>query len=146
MTTNHAYLDAADALKYAAALLRGRADWTCDSIGGAMCVHEVEHGQQEGHDVELDAIEEVVSDIETLAAQFGDPRRYSDGRRIKTSREIEYGLVTSHVWHPDPSAEQPRSWTGHLPSGDPDVPSPGVFQVTTTPRTQEIFVRVVRTA
>jgi hypothetical protein len=133
-------LRADDALKYAAAILRERVEWTTDSIVGSDCDHH------DGHELECDAIREVVIDICALAAQFGDPCRYSDGRRVTSVKEIEYGFSTHHVWHPNAHTEQPRSWTGPLLSHDPDVDSPGVFEVTTTPLTQEIFVRVVRTA
>ena len=63
-----------DALKYAAAILKSRTDWTCDSIGGSMCNGD--------HEIELDAIRDVVTEIRALAAQFGDLMRYSDGRRV----------------------------------------------------------------
>ena len=126
-----------DALKYAAALLNSRTDWACDSIGGSMCGY--------GHDDELDAINDTIKDVLGLAARFGDPRRYSDGRLVQSSKEIVYGLVTSHVWHPVIADEESISWRSSLPS-DPDVPSPGVYEVTTYPETQDIHVRVVRTA
>jgi hypothetical protein len=125
-----------DALKYAAAILRARTDWTLDSIGGAMCDGD--------HDVELDAIAEVVKEIEGLAALFRYPRLYSDGRRATSLAEIEPGLVTEHVWYPDPNFEKPASHRGHLLSGDPNVPSPGIYEVTTNPTTQHIHIRVVR--
>jgi hypothetical protein len=138
MTANH--LRADDALKYAAAILRQRVEWTTDSIVGSIC------DDADGHELECDAIREVMIDICALAAQFGDPCRYSDGRQVTSIKEIEYGLSTLHAWHPDAHTEQPRSWRGNLLSHDPDVDSPGVFEVTTTPLTQGIFVRVVRTA
>ena len=128
-----------DALKYAAALLHSRTDWATDSIGGSSC-------DRGGHELELDAIADVISDIGRLASQFGDPRRYSDGRMVKSSREIERGLTTEHVWHPVLELEQVRSHRRSLLSGDPDVPSPGMYEVTTYPVTQEIHVRVVRSA
>lgn len=128
-----------DALKYASAILRSRADWTLDGIAGSMC-------DQGGHDLELDAISDVVDDISRLAAQYGDPRRYSDGRMVKSSKEIERGLTTEHIWHPVAEREEIRSHRGNLLSGDPDIPSPGIYEVTTYPATQEIHVRVVRTA
>lgn len=78
-----------------------------------------------------------------MAAQFGDPYHYSDGRRVKTVREISPGLLTEHIWHPDPAAEEPQSWRGHLVF-DPGENCPGIYEVTTTPETQDIHVRVVR--
>ncbi|BDX30936.1 hypothetical protein TUM20985_14830 [Mycobacterium antarcticum] len=130
MTTN---CTAADAMKCAAALLKSRTDWTGDAI--AAC--------DQDHEIELDAINETVTEILALAAEFGDPRRYSDGRRVEQSAEIERGLVTHHVWHPDAAAEQPSSWRSSLPY-DPGEPSPGLYEVSLTPVTQEILVRVVR--
>lgn len=129
--------NAADALKYAAALLRQRADWTTDLIGGSGCNVD--------HETSLAAIEATSDEISALATQFGDPRRYSDGRLVKSAREIEPGLVTEHVWHPDPSAEPATSWRGAL-RHDPDEPSPGIFEVTLDPAAQVIHVRTVRLA
>jgi hypothetical protein len=133
MTINY---NASDALKYAAAMLHKRLEWTTDAIGGSGCSGD--------HEVQLDAIDAALDEIAALAAQFGDPHHYSDGRRVKSSKEIEAGLTTDHVWHFDPSQEERRSWRGDLLSGDPDVPSPGVFEVETDPATQEILVRVAR--
>lgn len=127
----------ADLLKYAAALLAQRVEWTTDEISGSMCSGE--------HQIPLDAICDAASEIAALASQCGDTRRYSDGRHVRSSREIESGVITEHVWHPDPAAEQPSSWRGAL-RHDPGVPSPGVYEVTLAPVTQEILVRVVRTA
>lgn len=126
---------ALDALKYAAALLRQRTEWTTDSISGADCNAD--------HEPEVSAIEATAAEINTLAAHFGDPRRYSDGRLVKSSREIEPGVITEHVWHPDPSVEEPRSWRGTL-RHDPGEPCPGLYEVSLTPATQEIHVRTVR--
>lgn len=128
-----------DALKYAAAILRERTEWALDEIGGSSC-------DQHGHEMQTDAIHDITVDIAKLAARFGDPNRYSDGRVVQSSRWIEKdALSTGHVWHPDPAEEEPHSWRGSLPSYDPDVPPPGVYEVTTDPATQEIHVRVVRT-
>ena len=127
---------AGDALKYAAVMLKSRADWTCDSIAGSMCT--------EDHETELDAIDATVREILALAVQFGNPCRCSDGRRVESFAEIQRGHVIHHVWHPDPSAEQPASWRAVLPS-DPGEPSPGIYEVTTDAATQGIHVRVVKT-
>lgn len=129
-----------DALKYAAAMLQSCTDWALDSIGGSLCEA---HG---GHDDELDAMHEAIARVSKLADQFGQHNRYANGRAVKSSKRITDGLITSHVWHPDPAQEKQESWRGYLPSGDPDVPSPGTYEVTTYPETQEIHVRVVRTA
>lgn len=127
-----------DALKYVAAILNERIEWTTDGIGGSGCDHS--------HDIELDALLDINTDVRGLAARFGDLNRYSDGRMVKTRKEIDQGLYTVHVWHPDPSSEESKSHRGALLSGDPDVPSPGIYEVTTYPETQEIHVRVVRSA
>lgn len=127
-----------DALKYAAALLRDRTDWALDAIGGSDC-------NRHGHEVELDAIHSAIASVSKLAEQLGDWQHYSDGRIVKSGAQIEDGVYTEHVWHPDPSQEQVHSWRGQLRS-DPGIPSPGVYEVTTYPATQEIHVRVVRTA
>lgn len=128
-----------DALKWAGAMLESRTGWALDSIGGSMC----DHG---GHEDELDALHDAVLEVRQLAAGTRDPRRYSDGRLVQSSKEIEPGFVTSHVWHPDLGSEEGASWRGDLPSYDPDLPAPGIYEVTTYPETQEIHVRVVRTA
>lgn len=129
-----------DALKYAAALLRDRTDWALDSIGGSMC------DDSDGHEDELDAIHLAIAEVSSLAELLGDCQHYSDGRLVRSSREIADGLVTSHVWHPVVRMEKSESWRGQLPSYDPDIPSPGMYEVTTYPETQHIHVRVVRTA
>jgi hypothetical protein len=126
---------AADALKYAAAILRERVWWTTDAIYGSECNID--------HDTELYAISDVCHQISSIAAQFGDPLRYSDGRPVVSRTEIQPGLTVEHVWEPDPAREQPLSWRGSLPS-DPDVPSPGVYEVTGDPQTQKIHVQIVR--
>jgi hypothetical protein len=129
-------LRADDPLKYAAALLKSRFEWTGDAIGGSVCDGD--------HELELDALDDTVKEILGLAALFGSRLRYSDGRLVESSAEIEPGLVTSHIWQPEPGAEQPQSHRGHLLSGDPDVPSPGIYEVSTNPVTQQLSVRVVR--
>lgn len=134
---------AVDALKYAAALLHQRHDWITDSIASQCCQYE--NGEYIDHESELEALTDTDREIRQLAALFGDPHRYSDGRVVRTVREIEPGVVTEHIWEPDPAAEQPRSWRGPL-RHDPDEPSPGLFEVETDPIAQEIRVRTVRLA
>ena len=63
---------------------------------------------------------------------------------VQSSAEIQPGLITSHVWHPDAATEDATSWRASLPS-DPGEPSPGVYEVSLDPVVQEIHVRVVRT-
>lgn len=127
-----------DALKYAAAKLASCTDWATDSIAGSMCASG-------GHEDETDAISEMTTEVVRLAALFGNPLRYSDGRMVKSGAWIDNGMRTEHVWHPDPVQEEPQSWRGHLHSGHPDVPSPGIYEVSTEPSTQDLHVRVVRT-
>ena len=136
-TTPLSQVSAADALKYAAALIGQRAEWTTSAIGGCDCGAD--------HDLELGAIVETSREITAVAAGFGDLSRYSDGRRVLSSREIAPGLVAEHIWHPDPAAEKPRSYRGTL-GHDPGEPCPGLYEVETDPATQELHVRVVRTA
>ena len=125
----------ADALKYSAAILKQRCDWTLDVIGGSGCEYD--------HEEEIDATLSVVDVIRALADQYGDPNRYSDGRLVQSSAEIQDGLVTTHVWHPCEIAEDARSWRAALPS-DPGMPSPGIYEVSYDPVAQDIHVRVVR--
>ncbi|ULE32584.1 hypothetical protein [Mycobacterium sp. IDR2000157661] len=110
-----------DALKYAAAILRS---WTTDDDG---------------------AVPPPVNNVADLAALFGDTGRYSDGRRIESTADITpagTGTV-SHIWQPDPAAEQPISDGTALPD-DPDGRSLGFFQVMTDPTTQTIRAYLVR--
>ena len=123
-----------DALKYAAAAASATAEWALDAIGGSLCDH--------GHEDEANAIADTVREVAELAAQYGDPMRYSDGRAVKTTRDIAPGLVTSHVWQPNPGDEKPQTWTGEL-LHDPGTPRRGSYTVTTDPLTQEIHVRVM---
>lgn len=125
-----------DALKYAAAKLTSCTDWACDSIAGSLC----DHG---GHENECDAINDVAAFIQGVAAQFGDINRYSDGRAVQSTAQIVDGLTTAHIWEPNPYAEEPSSWRGNLHSGHPDIESPGVFEVSATPLTQELHIRVL---
>lgn len=133
------YIDPLDALKYAAAILRARTDWALDSIGGSTCEGA------DGHETECDAITDIVLEILQLASAYGDRRVYSDGRMVEQYAEIQPGFVTHHVWHPDPAAEERRSWRSTLPS-NPGIPSPGIYEVTLEPAEQSVHVRVVRTA
>jgi hypothetical protein len=125
----------ADALKYIAALVTERTDWTTDAISGSGC--------NRSHEIEVDAIDAMVREIVNLARQYGDPRVYSDGRQVRTTTRIHScGLTSAHVWHPDPTAEAPQTWGGSL-LHDPGTPSPGVFSVTTDPATQRVHVNTV---
>ena len=131
------HIPAEDRLKFIVARLHSVTDWAIDSIGGSGCE------PADGHETELDAIADLVAEITHLASGFGDPLVYSDGRAVKSRKQIQASLIVEHVWHPDPALEEPRSSGSSLPS-DPGVPSPGVYEVTTNPGTQEIDVRVIR--
>lgn len=129
-------MNAEDALKYAAAILKERISWTTDEIGGSCCNSD--------HEIPLDAIHAIGKDIAKLAARFGDPNLYSDGRVVESGRWIDKDAIwTSHVWHPNPAEDTAHSWRGSLPS-DPGEPSAGVYEVQCEPATQQIHVRVVR--
>jgi hypothetical protein len=138
MMITHAPIRADDALKYAAAKLKSCTEWACDSIAGSLCDHE-------GHEDELGAIYDTAAFIQGLAAQYGDLNRYSDGRAIKSHKDVteDAGLRIEHIWEPNPYAEERSSWRGNLHSGHPDIPSPGVYEVSTSPLTQEIHIRVL---
>lgn len=69
----------ADAPKYAAALLRSRTEWTCDSIAGST------RTGANGHELEVDAINDTVTEFLELASAYGDRRIYSDGRVVEQS-------------------------------------------------------------
>ena len=127
-----------DALKYAAALLQSRTDWAIDSIAGADCGGD--------HEIEIDAISDIAAVINGLAVEFGDRRVYSDGRKVASHAWVEADCIrVEHIWHPDPAQEKPKSWRGNLPH-DPGTPCPGIYEVTTDPQTQDLHVRVVRSA
>lgn len=112
-------------MKYAHALLTHRIDWTTDAISRSEC--GLNHG------LELDAIDDIVREIGSMAAVFGYPERYNDGRQVVTRTEIYRGLMAWHIWQPYPN-EEPQSWRGDLPCGGPDLPVPGVYEVRTVPR------------
>lgn len=126
-----------DYLKYAAARLHSCTDWAIDSIAGSICDH--------GHEDELNDLSDIAAEINGIAADFGNRLIYSDGRVVKTRKEIEQGHTIEHIWHPDPVQNKAHSWRGKL-LHDPGTPCPGIYEVTTDPATQDIHVRVVRTA
>jgi hypothetical protein len=145
MTTNYSPLDS---LRYINSHCFDLLDYVIDSLGCSK-----PNGLNEEQTEDLQAmLESVQVDIRTeLKAHASDatmPARlqsYSNGRRVRSDAEIQYGLVTSHTWHPDASAQETRSWRSSLPS-DPGVPSPGIYEVTLEPAAQDIHVRVVRIA
>lgn len=128
--------NAEDTLKYVAALVSSRLDWVIDEIGGSIC--------DDDHDLPLDALKDLADEVEALASQFGDPRRYRDGRVVKSRAIIENHFLTEHLWHPTPGVEKPCSWSGAL-LHDPGTPDRGIYTVDTNPADQTIHIGVVRT-
>ena len=127
-----------DVLKYALARTRDTQGWALDSVGD--CDHP------DGHDDAVTALVDEQFKLRELAAQvIREPERYSNGRLVQTTKQITHGLYTGHVWHPLADAEEPYSWRAALPS-DPGVPSPGVYEVSVDPTSQQIHVRVIRLA
>jgi hypothetical protein len=141
MTTNYTPLDS---LRYINSHCNDLLEYVLDRLSCDLPDRDVEDLQS--------MIESVQHDIRTeLKAHASDatmPARlqtYSNGRVVRSNAEIEDGLVTSHTWHPNASAQESRSWRASLPS-DPGVPSPGIYEVTLEPVMQDIHVRVVRSA
>lgn len=80
-----------------------------------------------------------------MAAGFGDPDRYSDGRFVESTVDITpAGNGTVHyVWFPDPTAEQPTASVAEL-ADDADGLPRGWFEVSTDPTTQTLRAVLVR--
>jgi|GEM_PF-5871298 len=94
-----------DALKYAAALLNYRAEWINRSIGGSDCDTD--------HDVELDSISAIARQVSKIAAHFGDPRRYSDGRLVTSLIQDRGATSPSTCGIPTRQLRQyRRGWVG----------------------------------
>ena len=123
---------AEDMFKYAAALLDERAEWALGSIAST------ESGDD--HENALNGMQAIVEEIGCMAEEFGDPNRYSCGRRIRTQIDVQRGLVTEHIWHPDPGSEAVLSWTGDLPPKVDGGPPRGRYEVTIDPWTQDVTV------
>lgn len=121
-----------DALKYALEMFAERTEWAQTAISTIA-----------GDDPDIAFLDAALCEIENLALRFGDPARYSDGRRVKSRADIAQGIYYEHIWHPEMSQETPQNWRGKLLS-DPGNPCPGYFVVTTDPVAQQIDVRVVR--
>ncbi|SCX15178.1 hypothetical protein [Mycolicibacterium fluoranthenivorans] len=137
-------LRADDALKYAAAVLRKRTNWALENIGISEERGSTEDYGDDVHGNALEAMYEVVEEIEELAARFPDPRHYADGRQIKTSKRIVGCFVAEHIWHPVAAEETPSNYGGRLPSLTDDSTSPARYEVSTDPATQTIHTRVVK--
>jgi hypothetical protein len=143
--TNYSPLDS---LRYINSHCFDLLDYVIDSLG---CSKPNGLDEEQTEDLQS-MLESIQADIRTeLKAHASDatmPGRlqyYSNGRRVNSAAVIEDGLVTSHTWHPDATAQESRSWRSSLPS-DPGIPSPGIYEVTLEPTAQDIHVRVVRIA
>lgn len=120
-----------DRIKHAAAEADSASDWALSEIGD--CDGE--------RDLAVDVLCEALAKLLAAVHQLDNRHRYSDGRAIVSRVEIVDGLVAQHIWKPD--GEEPTKWRSDLPSFDPDVPSPGKYEVTTDPATQGIHVRIL---
>jgi hypothetical protein len=127
--------NAGDSLKYLCAIVRQRIACATDAIASDGCDGD--------HDDALAEIRAIIREVDRLAAPFGDPHVYSDGRQVETTVQIEPYSHLTHTWHPDPTAEKARSYGGSL-LYDPDTECPGFFQVATDPATQTIDIAVIR--
>jgi hypothetical protein len=135
-------LRADDALKYVVAYFAQQADWIVDSVGGAGCRSE-DGDARIDHTNEMDCLEHMVKKFRAMAARYGPPGAYSDGRRVVSHAEIGPYMVTEHVWHPIAAAEEPEQWSSPMPH-DPHEPSAGIYSVTTDPATQTFHTCIVK--
>ena len=118
-----------DVLKYMAYRVRNTISWTVDSLP-----IEGDDGEHE-----IDALCALAEEFETLLGPLCEAwNHYSDGREIQTSREIEHGFTTSHVWHPDPAQDTEQTYSGRL-LADPGENN-GTYEVRIVPP-QEVTVR-----
>lgn len=131
-----------DSLRYLEARIGSGLEYVIDRLGWSLLDGLTE-----------DETEDLQNILESLQAEIQAQRKshtanrwyYDDGRAVKSRADIEEGHYTEQVWHPDPGAEpEPHSWRGNLLSGEPDVASPGIYEVTITPEDQQIHVRTVR--
>lgn len=131
-----------DSLRYLESHVGNGLEYVIDRLGWSLL-----DGLTEDETEDLQNILESLHDaIVTERKSHTDNRYYyDDGRAVKSRADIEEGHHVEQVWHPNPKAEpEPHSWRGNLSSGDPDQASPGVYEVTITPETQDIHVRTVR--
>lgn len=103
-----------DALQWLCRFLKTQVEWVTDGIGGSMCGDD--------HGIELDALDhslmlEMRAVMEPIVGTWGT---YSDGRKVTTHVEIESFGHYTHLWHPDPSRDKPRTLTGQLARNHPD--------------------------
>jgi hypothetical protein len=131
-----------DSLRYIDARLCSALDYVIDQLGWSLL-----DGVNEALVEDLQTVlESAKDDIRAeMKAHQVDRFRYDDDRVVKSRAEIEYGRYFEMVWHPDPAVERPPySWRGHLTPPDEHSPSPGVYEVTVDPESQEVHVRTVR--
>ncbi|TSD47960.1 hypothetical protein FFI94_018770 [Rhodococcus sp. KBS0724] len=115
-----------DALKYLTAFVQTQTDWAVDAIG---CNAYSDLSREDADRIE-NAISDPIDTIEHLAKHMlevvqvlepgFDPStgKYSDGRRVRSHVEIEYGRSFSNLWHCDPNQDSAQTLTGTL-SADP---------------------------
>ncbi len=87
-----------DVLKFLIRDLERTLDWTLDSLG--------EQGLAVDAHPELEAIEALGAEAARLCGPLVEAwNRYSDGREVLTTVEIENGHVYSMLWNPDPTKD-----------------------------------------
>lgn len=128
-----------DALKYLAIDISRTVGWTTDSLCSS--------GVFDNDPPEIEAICQMVEDMNALLGPLVEVwNRYSDGREIKTTVEIEPGFSYDHTWHPDPSKNAASVVTGKL-LADPGedngtyeirIVPPQTVEVRTFPRTLQV--------
>jgi hypothetical protein len=99
-------LNPADALTYLALLAEQRLDWAGESVSANSA------------DADLETETEALGDLadtcrDTLRQVFGQvPTRYSTGRLVRSTVDIEEGHPFTVLWHPDPTHGQPHTCRG----------------------------------
>lgn len=142
---------ALDVLKYQAAIGKSQIEWATDYIGG-----NVYHGLSDDAASQIeDALEDPIETINDYAkgilASVLDIEpdftlsegRYSDGRRISSSVEIETGMTFSHTWHYDVSkGPQGPFWIRGGELGADPGQYAGSYAVKVDPSNQTLEVEV----
>lgn len=95
---------AEDALTYLFHHVRSTIEWTTDSI----CCN-VSEREGENIETELDQLHGLIETAAQMHGAHGHLNVYSDGRPVHTGARLDDGAVFSHLWHPDPAHDIPRS-------------------------------------
>jgi hypothetical protein len=105
----------ADHLRYVFAEVNSLLEGAADMLAGN-CYEQ--HRPAEQHAADLDHVLDLLDSCRTtifnavsaVTADRDDVRRYSDGRPVSTTVELELGCHFTYDWHPDPShpLNQPR--------------------------------------